>query len=818
MQMFSLLAKTIRYISKFPKAVIAVSLILAAFSTYFISNLKWELQLQDTLQADDDIRKSLNSIEDSFGGLGSLIVVLKSDDSLANYNLAKNVSRQLMTEKDIHFVEFETNIDFYEKYKFFYINNDDLDTILTRVETLRRQSILKQNPFFVDLGIDSVANANANLVEQDSKQNLDGFTLDDIEQKYFNKLRRSHSNKDGTIRIIDIYPKHSTADLYASRRLIAKVQHTIKNTVGSKGIEAYYTGKVYDVIQTGRAVLPEAKNAGKIMAILIFCILLINFRKQPILILFSAIPIGIPLLITLSLAQILYGRINIFSLILTLLLPGLACQIIIHVFTRYFKERSRNLSIPLCIESALLGIGPSTAASALMMSLLFAGLTFIPLAGIKELGVLGAIGSLLNWVICTTLTTSFLRLFQNPRFSKASYTKLSRKCSFTMLSFKTNTIILTVVSIASFVALLFGGSSLKVFYDFKQTEFQRQHSTADSLITETNFPQYDPIIVQLPSAKAGDALINNFQKLKTKGLAQYIDKVVTLSQISPALQPEKKEKLKKLESLISENFLNDLKPAEKQTFSRLKQSLNIQSFEETELPLPQFRKFSNKDGEPGIFAFIFSNIDPNNGLECRKFVNELKNFDGIIDGSLKLYGTPILRAGVLDKIFPNLYKPVIFGSVFVCLILLMFYNNLSRATFTLLPSIFAMSWLFLCLKLLSINISIYSTIAFMFLIGASVDGSLQLWASFYEKQSGTALTVLQRKFVVIVISQVASFIGTYGLLISSHPGLKSVGVLSVIGLLCIYIAQLTIFPLIAGALDNYRIRKKNKQHDKISLQ
>ena len=175
-------------------------------------------------------------------------------------------------------------------------------------------------------------------------------------------------------------------------------------------------------------------------------------------------------------------------------------------------------------------------------------------------------------------------------------------------------------------------------------------------------------------------------------------------------------------------------------------------------------------------------------------------------------GTPILRATILDKIFPNLYKSIIFGCIIVFFLLLVFYNNLSRATFTVLPSCFAMSWLLIALKFLNIEISIYSAIAFVILIGASVDGSLQLWASFYEKQGGTALIVLQRKFTGIVISQMASLVGTYGLLISSHPGLRSIGVLSLIGLLCIFAAQLTIFPLIAGALDNYRIRKKERKN------
>lgn len=818
--MFTFLAKIIRHLSRFPKAVIAITFVLLCLCPYFISNLRWELQLQDILEKDDTVSKDIESIEKSFGGLGSLTVVLRSNDSLANYTLAKNVANQLMTYKDIiHFVEFETDINFYEKYKFFYINNDDLDTIINRVEALRNSHVLKHNPLYVDLtGNDSKQDTTAqdSVTKQDSSEvsAFANFDLEDIESKYFDRLKRSHSNSDGTIRVIDIYPTHSIADLYASRELVSTVKKCIENTVGSDGIEVYYTGKAYDVIQTGRAILPEAKNAGKIMALLILILLIINFRKQPHLIFISAIPIGIPLLFILSIAQVLYGRINLFSLALVLLLPGLASQIITHILTRYFKERAHNLSPDLCIESAILGIGPTTAASALMMALLFAGLTFIPLAGIKELGVLGAIGCLLNWVVCSTLVASLLRVLQKKRPFRIPKFNFKYNYRFTLMSFKTNSIVLTTVVVVSLVALFFGGTSLRVFYDFSQTELLHQNSLADSLITQTEFPQYDPIIVQLPSAKAGDSLVNNFQRLKKKGLAKNIDKILTLSQISPALQPEKKAKLEKLESMISDNIvIEKLTPAEKATFRRITASLNVHSFEETEFTQALRQKFSDNKGNLGVFAFIFPNIDPNNGLECRRLVKDLKNFDGVIDGTLKLSGTPILRAAVLDKIFPNLYKPIIFGCIIVCFMLLVFYNNLSRATFTVLPSCFAVSWLFIALKFLNIEISIYSAIAFVFLIGASVDGSLQLWASFYEKQGGTALIVLQRKFTGIVISQMACLVGTYGLLISSHPGLKSIGVLSLIGLLCIFAAQLTIFPLIAGALDNYRIRKKQSKHD-----
>lgn len=803
--MFSFLAKSVRRISKFPKAVIITILILSGICPYFISNLHWELQLQDVFRTDDEISQSYKAIENSFGGIGSLTVIFKSDDSLKNYNLAKEVSEKLMEKEDVHFVEFETDLSFFDKYKFFYINNDDLDTIINRVDSLRKFYTLQNNPLFVD-----VAENDSELAQAEQKKDLTNIHLEDLEKKYYDKLKHSHTSQDGKIRILDIYPTHSISDLYASRALYSDVRDIIKNNPKSQNVEIFYTGKLFDVIQTGRAILPEAKNAGLIMTLLIFILLVIHFRKHPQLILISAIPIGIPVLMTLAIAYILYGRINLFSLVLLLLMPGLACQIITHILTRYFRERAHKLSPDLCIESALLGVGPSTAATSLIMAFLFLGFVFIPIAGLRELGILGAIGCLLNWIVCTLLVICFLRVAQSKHPFKVPKLKFKHEYKFTQISYKTNYTVLGTVVALSLIALLYGGINFNVFYDFKQTEIQRNNATVDSLIAKTEFPQYDPIIVKLPNAESGDSLINNYQKLHKKGLITTIDKVITLSQISPSLQPAKIEKLKKLSSIITPNFTDKLTPNEKVVIEKITASLDIQSFEETEFTKAILQKFSNKDGELGVFAFIFPNINPNNGLECRRLDRDLKKLDGVIDGSFKLYGTPLLRAAILDRIYPHLHKTAIFGCVMLCFLLLLFYNNLSRAVFTLLPSLFATSWILIILAVFNLGMSIYTGLALTLLIGASIDGSLQLWAAFYEKQGGTALIVLQRKFSPIIISQMASLVGTYGLLVSSHPGLKSTGIVSLIGLLCIFVAQLTIFPLIAGALDNYRLRKRLK--------
>ena len=806
--MFSLVTKIIKRATQYPIAILVFSLILALLSIYPVENLRWELQLQDALTSKGSSPLYYHEIEEKFGALGSLTVVLQSPDSALNYSAAQKLYQKLSKDTSIHFVEFETDIEFYKKHSLLYIEETDLDTIESRIRKLQEKITLDHNPLYVDISGEITDSAESNK-DKGFQPTID-FT--DLENKYFTILSKTHASSDGTVRVVDIYPKNSLSDLRANRILHGKVKNFFKDNPDYASIKVYYTGKVYDTIQTGRTLLPEAKFAGKITALFILLLFIIHFYKQPQLILVSAIPVGLPILYTLALAWLLYGRINVFTLLLALVLPGQACQIITHILNRYFIERTRNLNPKLCIESAVLGIGPSTAVSAGIMASIFICLIIVPVAGIRELGVLGAIGSLLNWSFTLLISTSLLQLFQRKKAFTVNSFRFQRVFKITLLSYRTNGIIITILSILSLGALIYGGVNLKFLYDFRQTELPREERIADSLIAQTGFPQYDPIIVMM-SKDNSDELYKRFKELKSSGKIPRIESLYTLSAFSPKNQIHKKEKLKKIQDFFTNDVLQQLDSTERLNVSKISEILYRFNFDEDEQPENIRKKFSDIDGNAGAFAFVFSNINPENGLECRRLARDLSLLNSADESSYKMTGVPVFRAKFLDLVLSNVDKTIFLGSVLVWFFLLFFYNRFSRAIFTILPSVFAMSWLLALINVLGIKLSVYSTIAFPILIGASVDGSIQLWTAYYEKRKGTALTLLQGKAFSISISQMASMIGTYGLLMSSHPGLKSIGQISFIGLICISIAQFALFSLIAGSLDNYRILQRQKKEN-----
>ena len=804
--MFSIFAKIIKKLATYPKIILTVFLAIGLLSIYPISHLRWDLQLQDTITSARE-PSNVQKIEDAFGGLGSLIVILQSKDSAANYRIAKDLAQKMQQSPSVHFADFETDIDFYKQNKFLYASENDIDIMVHRIEELKHDYIMKNNPLFIDLksAIDSITQTTSEQREQ---------LLSDLEKKYFDKLAISHSNKTGTIRIVEIYPTHSISDLQANRNLLYEVKTQLENENKPSDLRIHFAGKVYESVQTGRRLLPEAKMVGIVTTILIILLLILHFFRQPQLIFISALPIATPIVTTLACSYLFYGRINLFTLLLAIVLPGQALQIINHVLNRYFLEREQNLSPQLCIESALLGIGPSTAVSSFAFAALFACLILIPLPGLQELGVLGSTGCILNWAITLLFSTALLQVTQRKKPFSIRHAQIHHECKISMLSNRVNWIIFSIIIAASLVGLYIGGTRLHIRNDFSATEINYKDVTIDSLIAQTGFLNKTPIIVMLPDKAESETLLEQFNKLKENGAISTVNSIFTLAQFSPNLQQRKMEKLRQLHNMVTKEFREALSKSELENLEKVEQALEFDEGDEFEPPEYIAKKFRDKQGKQGRFAFIFTDIPENFGNEVTKLYNELHQIIGIDNGTYLIAGIPITRAIFLDRITNHIRRPLQAGGVLVFLFLLVYYNRFSRALFTALPSVFATSWFLAALNFFDVKISAYSALTFPILMGASVDGSLQFFTAYYEKQKGTALTILRDRFFTIFLSQMAAFIGTYGMLVSSHPGLRSMGYVSLTGLICIFIAQFTIFPLIAGSLDQYRLRQKRKKEAK----
>ncbi len=794
--MFSLLARILQKLSKKKWAVSAVCIVFTLLCIYPVNHLRWELQLEDMLPKQQEQHAAL--WEKSLSNVLPVSVIIEGPDSLRNIEFAQKISERLNENPLVRFSAYSYHSDLYEFFmqnRLLYLSSAELNAVYQKLILTKEKLEQVSNPFLVEL-----------LNESSSELSRETYSAVWDKLKNPTEIQDIYQNANGTIRVVDVFPQKETALLSNARQFVSLVKRTVdslqKDFPDYVG-KVHYSGKILQVASTGNTLLPEAKKAGVFTAILIAVFLLCLFIRQPQLILPSGLPIALSVFWTLGIAYFLYGRICLVSFLITLILPGLAAQHTVHIFRRYFEESSKGLSPELSLESALLGIAPVAAASAAATSALFFSLSFVPYAGLHELGVLGTIGSILNWILCGTLTPAILRLLQKKKtFAILGGVHPERIRTEEIKLFRPTK---KLAALLVALTLIFAAQGIypKFHYNFAKTEFQNP-SRADTLLHDLHHDFNAPAVVLLPSENAVENYLERFRQGQAEGKFKSIERIVSPNALLPQNQSYKLQILKNIRAVLNEPIFKNITGKDSVLLEKLKMGSQAKGFSKNEIPSSVFKYISIPEtSERPLIIFPSASIE--DGLFCRAFARDLNELAN--NNVYPSTGLALTRADTLNSVLPHLFKSIIFAVAAIFVILLIYYNKFSYTLFTLAPPITAFIWILSFLKFFHIELSVYSALAFPLLIGMSLDGSLHFWNYYFSKQNGSAIVILQRFGFSIAISQIMAMIGMLSLLVLSHPGLKSIAQISILGIVCIGLANFFIFPLMAASLDAYRLRK-----------
>ncbi|MDR2999640.1 MAG: MMPL family transporter [Fibromonadaceae bacterium] len=781
--MFSLITRFLLFLQNSPRLILAFAAIISVLSVYPVSNLRWELSLADLLPKEHPAIIAQDSVHKKFGGSQSLIVLSKSPDSAANTVFMSNMAKALGQSSLVNLAEYRTESDFYNEHRLLYINLSDLETINERIKKLTAKQKEKLNPFIVE------------LVRDTSDLSDFTFSLEDIEEKYLKRLKSFRGNADGTIRILEIYPTKDNSNLMDMREL-HKLVEAKTDSLKNKNIEVLYGGAIYDFVSSSRTMLSEARNLALISAIILFVIFILACFKIPAISFISALSLSMATLWTFATAAILFDRINIFTIILGLIIPALGGRNAVHLLSRYTEEMQKGLSVKLALESTILGIGQPFAVSAFISSSMLFCLFLVPLQGIKELGIAGGIGILFNWIAISTVLPAMLIVLQKKHkfhlFAKITY-KLSDFSPKPLSIAKKYVVVILLATIA----LIINGSFPKMEYRFSKTEFANPSEQVNKILKDIGEYSAEPIIAFFPNAAYAEAAVNNYPQINW----------ITLASLLPREQDKKLRILSEIHSALTPEVLKTLRGSDSINVSKIMENWNLKPVRTFDLPESYQLKFLGKDGSIGEFGFIFPTFDIDDGLACRRFARSVSEIS-LFGTPLKNTGEPMIRAALLDLSLPQLRYCTMLGLMAILLWLLLFQNMRNRIFLILVPPAVGFLWFFGFLHLLNIPLTFYSILALPFLIGISIDGSLFLWQRYWEEGTGSLRFVCANSGITMIISYLIPIVAFTSACFSSHPGLKNLGMIMVIGILSITLAHTVIFPIVAGFVDERRYRKR----------
>ncbi|MFD1095968.1 MMPL family transporter [Salegentibacter chungangensis] len=587
--------------------------------------------------------------------------------------------------------------------------------------------------------------------------------------------------------ISPVYPASETDRNEDFVRSLKRIQEHLNESY--KNVEGdFFGGVLYSLANANRIKDDIRVTIG--IAVTILLLLLIFFYRKIYVPLILFIPSIIGGLTAVTVLYFLKDSISAISVGIGAVLLGISLDYALHILTHYRNNRNieqlyKEVSLPVLMSSF-------TTATA------FLCLLFVKSEALKDLGIFAAVSVVVASVFALVLIPLLYNVSED---KKLKPTFLDRFASIRFYKLRP----LVVAVLALFIAGVFFFTRVEFNSDISQLNFEPSHlsktekkikeitgnkgkavylvaygNTIDAALQHNNY-----LYTRLRELKEADS-INSFSSIGGVVLSTNTQNY-KIEQWDDFWTSEKKEVLK--QKLIEKSGDYGFRPESFNYFYRL---LN-KDFDN--IFLEDYRNTTNLYLNDFIstspdFATVTTTVNlPEESSGA--FVEAFRERAGIVAIDRKQ-----LNQSFLGNLKEDFNRLIGFSIIAVFLILLIFYRNIEISVLTLLP--IGITWVIALgiMAIFNIQFNILNIIISTFIFGLGLDYSIFITNAALKKYE-TGRNVLPTYQTSILISVITTLLGIGALVFAKHPALRSVSVVSVIGvlsaLLVAFVLQTRIF-------------------------
>lgn len=770
----------------------AIVIIVLAFIPT-IKNLGFKLAFEDMLQEDSRALKNISKLTESYGGEGHLIVSL----SHSNYSyLISNTSHYAEKLADLEEIVYEThkiNTGFFESNALLYMELEDLQKFEKRVQQKIEQERRRANP----------------LVIQFEDENEIGF--DDILVKYQDKLPQKYFvNASSNKTLILLKPSGNPNDTEFNGQLIKGVSYTLGNL--PPDIEYKLSGRYYEAYIDTNEVRDDFSKLSILSVLFITLLLLITYRRvnSLFIILF---PLVVSVLCNFALTVVTIGHLNLLSSSLTGILMGLGLDFGIHLFSRYLDERRKDQSVEQSLAIAMSQTGLAAFAGAITTATAFYSLLATEFKGFNEFGFIAGNGMLLNSFFMMTLfplTIVILEKFPNNRWFKIHVPAVVRKKSFLRYLFLiisrrpkvTRLLIYPLIGIALGLSLYsrFDGDYSKLKGESRKLTEERKD--VEAILGISLSPTY--LVV-----KSKDELYKVSQSIHQQlenGELPLIRTYRSLDLFIPENQDKKLRIIARLRNTYRQ-YKNELLRSEASTIiKKYSPSLNARKITMENIPEGIQREFRGKNKQD-FYISLHPNFPVTDMTYYEKYLAPFfkmeKPENGTYLGSISYILLEIYR-----QIIQEGPKVIFLSFLLSFLAIWILFRNLRYALMVSGGLLSGIMLMLACMVVSGLKFNLINIIILPMLLGIGIDSSIHICHRYIEEGKKNIYNALYSIHEVVILSCVTTIIGFAVLVFASYSGLKTMGIVSIVGLTCVLFAALFILPAFLPWLNPLLINKK----------
>lgn len=839
--MFEKLRVIPRWTVAHPLLVLAMALLLAGLGMWKATDLRVDADIITLLPPEYTSVQAIQRLQSTVGAETTVDVAIYSPSFARNVAFAEAFVPAVMAmerpdgEGD-YFTrsEFRRDIRFISENALYFATYDELD----RLERFLRDQALQvrsaTDPLRMDLF--SAAADSARMARQQEGDRL----RTDLAQI---ALTEYSVSPDSTTLVVKFYPTGSQTDIAFVEQLYADLDATIAEVDPASfhpEMEVTAAGRLLRQTIEVQSITNDVRNSfgAGVLSVILAVVLYFLYKsiqartggrfvwrvvgtellRTPV----TAILLTLPLLVSLSwaggVAAITFGTLNLMTSTLGLVLFGLGIDYGIHFYARYAEERGLGRGVADAVEETFVSTGQGIAVSALTTACALFVLQLADFRGFSEFGLIGGLGILFAVVSMLTVLPALLSIAErtgalNLRMrGEASAVEIEHRFPFS----RTIVVICLAITVACVIAIPrvqfeYNFSNLEPEYD----EYYRRAKALEPVFGQSE--RRNPAYILLDSPEDVRSVTEALKALaEDDSLILAVESLQERFPTDDVSAEEKLARLAEIREVLSDPFLLA------DTTGQIQRLLMAASATEP-IPLdsvPPFltRPFTTKSGDVGDFVIVFPRGNMADGRRSIHFAELIGRVTTTEGDAYYAASTQLVAADMLRLMQEESPMMVAVTFVLVFVLVLVSFRSPKWAIIAVVPLLIGLSWMLGVMVLFGVQLTFYNLVVLPTVLGIGNDGGVHLTHRYREEGRGSIRRVLRSTGEHVTMGALTNLIGFGGLLLSSHPGLRSIGVLAVVGIGGTLAATLVFYPALLQVIeDNHwldpRRPKRRRRYD-----
>jgi predicted RND superfamily exporter protein len=576
-----------------------------------------------------------------------------------------------------------------------------------------------------------------------------------------------------------------------------------KVTVNVRG--AYDATREYEIIKKESAVVSVIS-----LAIMFFLTLLFFNQKRSIVIVLAPLVIGAVL--SLGFASIVYGELNSITAFIVAILLGMGIDYAIHIQRRFTEEAARR---PDEAAAMLAGIRvifrPLLVAAATTICALLT-LRFAHFRGFKEYGTIAAVGIVFCFVTAIATIPPLNALFSRVRRVRPGRfvfdadadpngPGMEGENGVPRRSHRLAAAVVVIVVIGASVLILPYGANVAFETDFKKFRAPGI-GQLEELEKAIGTGRANPLIIlgnsEAQMRRIHEQLGQKFRDQKEGYTEKLVTGFLTIASVIPAAkqQAERLGEVRKLEAVLETKVLDHVKGDSRRKIDKLRELASVRDpivFDD--LPFWARNLLRERNGSVGRIGYVYPAIDRWSAREVAWLRAE---YDVLRDGGreVEVASSSFVFLDVVSVVKDDAVKVGVMASLIIFLILLVDLRSVVGALVCFATLGGAILWTLALMRLTGINIGVYNLLVLPTLMGVGIDSSVHLWHRWKQLGQRRIRYIMSSTGMAIVVALLTTAAGFSGLLVSIHPGLRSIVYFALPGIGLIILFSFVLMPAV----------------------